>query len=181
MADVSDNGGAQPPAGPSLSIIAQYVKDLSFENPDAPSTLRQRDKPPTINIGINVQSNPLSQTDIEVELKIEGRASDNDKTLFNVELVYAGVFRFLNVPQEQMHPLVMIECPRLLFPYARNILADVTRDGGFPPVLLQPIDFVALWQARRQTAAGTAPTVFSVTEKLVSEKDLEKIWTPTVI
>lgn len=148
MAEASDNGGATQPTGPSLSIIAQYLKDLSFENPDAPNTLRARERPPAINIGINVQANPLSQTDIEVELKIEGRASDGDKTIFVVELTYAGVFRFLNVPQEQVHPLLMIECPRLLFPFARHIIADATREGGFPPLMVDPVDFAALFRQR---------------------------------
>ncbi|MFO1184716.1 MAG: protein-export chaperone SecB [Bauldia sp.] len=154
MADVSDNGGAGQPAGPSLSIIAQYLKDISFENPDAPNSLRPRERPPTINIGINVQANPLSQSDIEVELKIEGRASDGDKTIFVVELAYAGVFRFMNVPQEQIHPLLMIECPRLLFPFARHIIADATREGGFPPLMVDPVDFAALYRQRLGAGGG---------------------------
>lgn len=156
MAEASDNGGASQATGPSLSIIAQYLKDLSFENPDAPNTLRAREKPPTINIGINVGANPLSQTDIEVELKIEGRASEGDKTIFVVELTYAGVFRFLNVPQEQVHPLLMIECPRLLFPFARHVIADATREGGFPPLMVDPVDFAALYRQRVGANPGAA-------------------------
>ena len=89
-----------------------------------------------------------SENDIEVALRIEGKAEAAGTVLFNVELEFAGMFRIVNVPQEQMHPLMMIECPRLLFPFAREIIANAVRNGGFPPLLLDPIDFVALYQQR---------------------------------
>jgi preprotein translocase subunit SecB len=128
-------------------VLAQYVKDLSFENPNAPGALTQNQQP-QINVAVNVAANPGSENDIEIVLRIEGKAEVAGTVLFNVELEFAGMFRIVNVPQEQMHPLMMIECPRLLFPFAREIIANAVRNGGFPPLLLDPIDFVALYQQR---------------------------------
>lgn len=161
MADTDDNGQGQTGDGaPRLNVLAQYVKDLSFENPDAPNSLRPREQPPRINIGINVQANRLSETDVEVALKLEADATENGKTLFAIELVYAGVFRIVNVPEEQIHPLAMIECPRLLFPFARAILADASRNGGFPPLMVDPVDFASLYR-ERMSAGAERPTMVS--------------------
>ena len=154
---MSSNGGpaaAPAPAGqPSLGVVAQYVKDLSFENPGAPGSLQVQVQP-QIGIQINVNANALggtpAPTDFEVELKLEGKAEAAGTVLFSFELVFAGVFRIQNVPQESMQPLVMIECPRLLFPFAREIIASATRNGGFPPLLLDPIDFGSLYMAQQQ-------------------------------
>jgi preprotein translocase subunit SecB len=142
--------GAQPQpssTAPQLMVLAQYVKDLSFENPNAPKSLTQNQQP-QINVSVNVAANPGPGNDIEITLRIEGKAEAAGTVLFNVELEFAGMFRIVNVPQEQMHPLMMIECPRLLFPFAREIIANAVRNGGFPPLLLDPIDFVALYQQR---------------------------------
>jgi preprotein translocase subunit SecB len=141
------NGGDMPPTGapPQLMILAQYVKDLSFENPNAPRSLMQNEQP-QINISVNVSANPMNETDVEVELRLEGKAQAASGMMFNIELLYAGIFRLQNIPQENMHPTMMIECPRLLFPFAREIMATTVRGGGFPPLLLDPIDFVALYQ-----------------------------------
>jgi len=139
----SGNGKA-----PSLNVLAQYIKDLSFENPHAPQSLRPREQPPEINININVNANPLSETDFEVELKLDANAGKDADAMFNVELIYAGVFRLENLPQESIGPAVLIECPRLLFPFARQIVADATRNGGFPPLMIDPVDFAALFQQR---------------------------------
>lgn len=135
-------------AAPSLNVLAQYIKDLSFENPHAPHSLRPREEQPEINININVNANPLSETDFEVELQMNANAGEGDSTMFTVELVYAGVFRLINIPEEAVPPALFIECPRLLFPFARQVMAGATRDGGFPPLMLEPIDFVALFQQR---------------------------------
>jgi preprotein translocase subunit SecB len=134
--------------GASLNVLAQYIKDLSFENPNAPNFALRPDQPPALNVQINVNAKPLSDTDFEVELTIEGKAEHSNTVLFAVELVYAGVFRVQNVPQDSVHPLVLIECPRLLFPFARQIVADTVRDGGFPPLMLDPVDFSALYRQR---------------------------------
>ena len=149
MAEDGSNGqeGAATPQ-PGISVIAQYVKDLSFENPGAPATLRQQGASPNISVSVGVQPRPVSDSDIEVELRLDARAIDGETTLFAIELVYAGVFRLINVTQETVNPIMLIECPRLLFPFARRIIADASRDGGFPPLLLDPIDFVALYRQR---------------------------------
>ncbi len=133
---------------PSMNILAQYVKDLSFENPHAPGSLRPREKAPEINININVNPNALSETDYEVELKLDAKATDGDEVLFNVELVYAGIFRLSGMPPEMLQMAVLIECPRLIFPFARQIMADATRNGSFPPLMIDPVDFAQLFQQR---------------------------------
>jgi len=140
----------------SLRVLAQYVKDLSFENPRAPLSLQPDQSSPAISININVNANPISETDFEVELKLVAQAGENDSLLFNVELLYAGIFRIENVPQEAVHPAVLIECPRLLFPFARAIVADATRNGGFPPLMMDPVDFAALYQQRLAENAARA-------------------------
>jgi preprotein translocase subunit SecB len=133
---------------PTLNILAQYVKDLSFENPGAPKSLGPREKAPDININVNVNANPLSETEFDVVLTMNAEAKNGEAVLFNVELTYGGVFRVANFPQEHMLPLLFIECPRMLFPFARQIVADATRNGGFPPLLIDPIDFAQMFQQR---------------------------------
>jgi preprotein translocase subunit SecB len=150
---MATNGGDQPQAqqnAPQLNVLAQYIKDFSFENPNAPRSLAPSQNPPGISIQINVGVGQLAATDYEVSLKLEGKAESSDPTtlLFAFDLTYSGVFRIQNVPQEQVHPVVMIECPRLLFPFARELIASAVRAGGFPPLLLDPVDFVALYQQR---------------------------------
>ncbi|GGG15834.1 MULTISPECIES: protein-export chaperone SecB [Rhizobiaceae] len=135
-------------ASPSLNILAQYTKDLSFENPGAPRSLQARDNAPAINIGVNVNANPLSDTDFDVVLSLNAEAKEGDKVVFAAELVYGGVFRITGFPQEHMLPVLFIECPRLLFPFARQIIADVTRNGGFPPLMIDPIDFAQMFSQR---------------------------------
>lgn len=152
----SANGAEQ--TGPMLSVLAQYIKDLSFENPNSPNSLRPREKPPEIKINVNVGATPLSETDFEVELKLEAKAEDGSEVMFNAELSYAGVFRIQGIPEESMGPAVLIECPRLLFPFARQIVSDATRNGGFPPLLIDPIDFAQLYQARMAEEAAKATT-----------------------
>jgi preprotein translocase subunit SecB len=139
--------GAPTQATPQLMVLAQYTKDLSFENPNAPNSLAQASQP-QIGVTVNVSANPLNATDFEVELRLEGKAENSGSVMFSFELVFAGMFRVQNVPQENIHPLLLIECPRLLFPFAREIVASAVRNGGFPPLLLDPIDFVALYQQR---------------------------------
>ena len=149
---------AAPPA-PQLNVLAQYTKDLSFENPNAPRSLAPSQTQPAINIQINVHANNLAENEFEVTLKIDGKAENAGKVMFSFDLAYAGVFRIVNVPKENLHPLVMIECPRLLFPFAREIIATAVRDGGFPPLMLDPVDFVGLYRQNmeRQAAAQAAP------------------------
>jgi preprotein translocase subunit SecB len=164
---MATNGGEQAQGqatAPQLNILAQYIKDFSFENPNAPRSLAASQTQPAISIQINVGVGQLAATDFEVSLKLEGKAESTDQPptlLFAFDLTYSGVFRIQNVPQEQMHPVLFIECPRLLFPFAREIVASSVRGGGFPPLLLDPVDFVALYQqrlAQMQQQAAAAPT-----------------------
>lgn len=143
-------------AQPSLNVVAQYVKDFSFENPRAPDSLRPKDGGPQIQVGVNVQSRQRSGVEFEVELKLEVSATQGDETVFHIELDYGGLFRVQNVPQQHLHPFVMIECPRLLFPFARQIVADAAVRGGFPPLMIDPIDFVALYQQYIQQVQSQA-------------------------
>ncbi|MBB3611515.1 protein-export chaperone SecB [Rhizobium sp. BK602] len=145
MANENSGNGA---ASPSLTILAQYTKDLSFENPGAPRSLQARENAPDININVNVNANPLSDSDFDVVLTLSAEAKDGDRVLFHTELVYGGVFRVTGFPQEHMLPLLFIECPRLLFPFARQIIADITRNGGFPPLMIDPIDFAQMFTQR---------------------------------
>ena len=146
----STNGGetgAQPQqASPQLNVLGQYIKDFSFENPNAPRSLAPTQ--PAINVQINVGVGQVAEQDFEVTLKLEGKAEAAASVLFAFDLTFAGIFRIQNVPQEHMHPLLMIECPRLLFPFAREIIATTVRNGGFAPLLLDPVDFVSLYQQR---------------------------------
>jgi len=154
QADATQADATQATQVPQLNVLAQYVKDLSFENPNAPNSLQQHPQQPAINIQINVNARPLAAADYEVELKIEGRAQVQELFLFGFDLLYAGVFRIVNVPQENLHPLLMIECPRLLFPFARELVATATRNGGFPPLMIDPVDFVSIY---RQKLASAQP------------------------
>ena len=119
-------------SGRPLPQRARPLRQDSRSRTERAQSLMQLTKPPAINVQINVNAKPLSNTDFEVELVIEGKAENEGKLLFNVELIYAGIFRVQNVPQENIHPMVLIECPRLLFPFARAIVSDAVRDGGYP-------------------------------------------------
>jgi preprotein translocase subunit SecB len=155
MTDTSGNGaGANAQNGPALNALAQYVKDFSFENPNAPRSLSPQEKAPNIAIQVNVNAKPLAQHDFEVSIALDAKAGEGAELLFKLDLEYAGVFRLMNIPDDQIHPIVMIECPRLLFPFVRQIVADATRNGGFPPLYIDPIDFVALYQRNAAAAAN---------------------------
>ena len=144
----------QQPQGQQLIINAQYIKDLSFENPRAPHSLRQQSAQPSVDINVDVKAQSLGQDTFEVVLTIKSTAKTQDDALFLVELAYAGVITVRNVPQEMLSAVILVETPRLLFPFARNIIADTTRDGGFPPLMINPIDFSEL--LRRNSAATQA-------------------------
>src|SRR3984885_3080922 len=157
------NGGPQPQeapqqAMPQIGVLAQYVKDLSFENPNAPRSMAPTGQQPTINIQVNVDASPIAATDFEVTLRLEGKAESQGMLLFSFELVFAGAFRVQNVPADSLQPVVLIECPRLLFPFAREIVATAVRNGGFPPLLREPIDFVSLYRQRLAAAQASPPS-----------------------
>jgi preprotein translocase subunit SecB len=138
-----------------MRILGQYLKDLSFENPNAPGSLAPQEGQPDINISVNVNARNLGPNDFEVELHIDAKAAGEGKTIFAADVLYAGIFRMENFPQNLLHAAVLIECPRMLFPFARQVLADATRNGGFPPLMLDPIDFASMYQQRlRQQASA---------------------------
>lgn len=136
---------------PQVSILTQYVKDLSFENPNAPASL-QSETAPRIDINVNVNAKRGGDNVYEVELKINAKAMVGDNVAFVIDLLYAGLFGLTNVPDEALEPFLIIEAPRIIFPFARRIIADSVRDGGFPPLMLDPIDFASLYMAQQQGA-----------------------------
>lgn len=139
---------------PQVSILTQYVKDFSFENPNAPASLQMTTQP-RIEINVNVNAKRAGDDLYEVELKIEARATGDDMTAFVIDLLYGGLFGLRNLPEEALEPFLVVEAPRILFPFARRIVADATRDGGFPPLMLEPIDFGSLYlQQQAATASG---------------------------
>ena len=153
-AEQSGNGVGVAETNPRFSILAQYTKDLSFENPNAPRTLGPQQSAPNLSVQINVNARQLAPNDFEVSLMLEGGASQGSDTMFKFELNYAGVFRVENFPPEQVQPMVMIEGPRMLFPFARQIIADAVRGGSYPPLFLDPIDFHSLYLQRLAAAGG---------------------------
>lgn len=157
MSEAPQGGaGPTPPQGevpPQFTMNAQYVKDLSFENPSAPQSLAPSDGRPNIQVNVDVQARSIGPTTFEVELKLGATAQRDDVTLFVAELVYGGMFTIQGFPQEHLQLAVLVQCPTLLFPFARRVLADVVRDGGFPPLLLEPINFLDLFQRQQQAQA----------------------------
>jgi preprotein translocase subunit SecB len=166
MADeVTGNGQpAEQPAGAAqgqqLIINAQYIKDLSFENPRAPQSLMQQATPPSVEINIDVKAQTIGPENYEVVLTINASAKSQNDTLFLIELTYGAVVTVRNVAQQMMPQVVVVETPRLMFPFARNIIADTTRDGGFPPLMINPVDFAEL--LRRNSSAEPIPSADTV-------------------
>jgi len=165
-ADTAANGQTEPmegqgqPAGPGFRIMAQYVRDLSFENPRAPESLRIEGKP-AIDMGVEMNAAGRPDGLFELDLKLSVKATGDDKNaVFHVELVYGGLFALTGVAPQDIEPMLLIECPRYLFPFARQIIAQATSDGGFyPPFMVDPIDFAAIYVARQQqVASGPAET-----------------------
>ena len=157
-----DKTDAQTPSILSqIGVSAQYIKDFSFESPHAPQIFAPAQTAPEISMGVNVRTRPLNENAHEVLLMLRLEAKLGDKSAFIAELTYGGVFVLPKVPEEQLKMLLLIECPRLLFPFARGILANAVRDGGFPQILIAPIDFAILFQANKDnigtmTTAGAA-------------------------
>lgn len=141
---------------PSFNLIGQYIKDMSFENPGAPASIMTGSGNPSFNVNINVAVKKQNDEIYAVELTLTAKAEREKLVLFNVELVYGGVFRLRNVPESDIPPLLMIECPRLIFPFARQVLASVTQQGGFPPLMMEPVDFASIYRQNLQNIANQA-------------------------
>ena len=150
------NGATEEAGGPQVpfNILLQYLKDFSFENPQAPIVFTRERKQPQLDVKVDVTVQQLSDTDFEVSLHLNGEAKEDDQTIYLVELVYGGVVRINEVPQEVLQPVLFVEIPRFLFPYARNVFSEAVANGGFPSVMLAPVDFLDLF--RRRVAAAQA-------------------------
>lgn len=146
----------EQPQQPQILLNVQYIKDLSFEVPNAPQIFVQQEAKPQIAINVDIDAARLDGDVFQVILKLEVDAKTGEDQVFLVELAYGAVVTMSGIPDEQAEPALLIEVPRLIFPFARRIVADVTRDGGFPPLLMDPIDFVRLYQQRQQMAAAEA-------------------------
>jgi len=155
MTDVSpaENGAN---VSPGIRIVAQFVRDLSFENPRAPNSLRAQAGPPQIDLSVEMNARARTDDLFESDLKLTVTATSENETVFQIELLYGGLFQLANIPEADIEQVLLIECPRFMFPYVRRIIADLTGEGGFPPFLLDPIDFGAVYHARRaqQAQAG---------------------------
>ena len=150
------NGEGQAQAAQArLSILTQYVKDMSFENPRAPYGVQQGARP-EIQIQVDVHTAPAGPDRHEVVIDINVEAKTDDGPVFLVELAYGGLFELVNIPADSLQLLLQVECPRLLFPFARRVVADATRDGGFPPLMIDPIDFLTLYRRKVQAGAEAA-------------------------
>lgn len=150
---------------PSFSLIGQYIRDMSFENPGAPGSIMLGGPNPNFQVGINVGVKKQSDDVYAVEITLNAKADREKNVLFNVELIYGGVFRMKNIPEAQLAPLLLVECPRLIFPFARQVLATITQQGGFPPLMMEPVDFNAIYlqnlkslQDAQAAQNGAAPT-----------------------
>ena len=153
---MTNGDGAPPPQEVRVQILGQYVKDLSFENPGSPANPAVR---PQIELGVDLQARQLDADRYETELKLRVTAKAEDRPLFLLELVYAGMFAIQNAPPEIVQQFLLIEAAHMMFPFARRVVADVIRDGGMPPLLIEPIDFAGLYRAKQgqmQTEQATA-------------------------
>jgi len=155
----SENGAtkAAPVGEPSVKVLGQYIKDLSFENPNAPESFQQTTgQQPELEVSLNVALKPLGPNLHEVTLNVETKLASTEKVLFQLQLAYAGAFQIENVPGNVMDQLLRIQCPTLLFPFVRRLVADLTRDGGFPSLYLDPVDFGQLYMQEMAKQKSTA-------------------------
>lgn len=147
---------SEPAVNPnqSFTVKGQYIKDLSFENPNAPQSLMMTNVKPGIDVNVDLKAQKLQEGMYEMTLHIAARAIADNNTLFLVDLAYSGIFHLVNIPADRIEAVLLIDCPFVLFPFARRVIADVTRDGGFPPLMLDPIDFHSLY-LQNKPAPGT--------------------------
>ncbi|WP_118134192.1 protein-export chaperone SecB [Oceanicella sp. SM1341] len=153
------------PVQPRLQVVSQFIRDLSFENVAAQKSLNASEAKPEITVNVGLDAGKLGDDLYEVKMKVNIDATAEGNKIFVLEMEYAGRFVVQNVPEAQLHPFLLIECPRMIFPYVRRIIGDVTRDGGYPPLNVDNIDFVNLYrqevERRRAAAQSEAPTTLS--------------------
>ncbi len=146
----SDAEAANPDT-PRFAMRGQYIKDLSFENPHAPASLIGQAEPPKVDMNVDLTAQKIQDDMFELTMNISVRAQ-GERTLFIVDLAYGGLFAIANIPEDKLEQLLLVDCAFLLYPFARRVVADVSRDGGFPPLLLEPIDFLRLFRESKQEA-----------------------------
>jgi preprotein translocase subunit SecB len=162
MADPTDTGNGNPAAGPPLQVrvVGQYIKDLSFENPNVRKLIDGPGEKPTLRVEVNVNATKMTERAFESVIEFKAQASNQAGVIYDLELTYAGLFEIQSIPEQALEPFLLINCPALLFPFLRRLVADLTREGGFPPLLLDPIDFAGLFmQKKQQGAQGLKPAV----------------------
>ncbi|PYG26544.1 protein-export chaperone SecB [Pelagimonas varians] len=153
-----NNGAEAAPQAPKMNVLAQFIRDLSFENILAQKGV-SGEVQPEVSVQVNLDAKKRTaenQYEVVMKLKVDSKSASAKEQLFLLELDYAGVFNIEGIPEDQMHPFLLIECPRMLFPFVRRIVSDVTRDGGFPPLNLETIDFVALYRTELQRRQAEA-------------------------
>jgi preprotein translocase subunit SecB len=165
MAEPSDGGNGNvgnAPAGVAaqpqvqVRIVGQYIKDLSFENPNVRKLLDGPGDQPALRVDVNVNATKVRDKVFESAIVFKAQANSKAGVIYDLELTYAGLFEVQNLPERALEPFLLINCPSLLFPFLRRLVADLTREGGFPPLLLDPIDFASMFMQKRQQAAGPA-------------------------
>ncbi len=160
--DTSDGGqtaseaAATPLEGAQLAVLAQFIKDLSFESPNSPRSLQRPGENPKLQVNVNVQAAKESDDIYQVDLMFEAQAQSDDGVIYNIELVYSGMFRLTNIPDEFLQTVLSVDCPTILFPFLRRIVADLTQEGGFPPLLMDPMDFASLYRENAERSAEQA-------------------------
>ena len=159
----SDNQAAAQEGGQGIQaqVVAQYIKDLSFENPNVEKLLSGPGDNPNMKLEVNVNARRMNEDLYESAIDFKAHATNQSGTIYQLEAVYAGIFRIKNIPEEALEPFLLINCPALIFPYLRRLASDLTREGGFPPLLLDPIDFAGLYMRRKQQESGEQPQVLS--------------------
>jgi preprotein translocase subunit SecB len=150
----------EPTTAPGIRVLAQFIRDLSFENPRAPDSMHASQAQPAIDLGVELSARGRIDGLFEVDMKLSATAARENEPVFHLELVYGGLFAVTGVAEQDIEPMLLIECPRFLFPFARRIVSDMTTDGGFPPFMLEPLDFAAIYAQRKaaesQQAVGQA-------------------------
>ena len=158
MTDLPPTGAAPTEEPPAIRILAQNIRDLSYESPHAPESLRAGGAQPQVDLGVELNAKGRPDGFYEVELKLNARALRDSQAVFVIELIYAGLFQIVGIAGPDLEAVLMIECPRYLFPFARRVVADLTGEGGFPPFMLEPIDFAGIYASRKQADGQTAGT-----------------------
>jgi preprotein translocase subunit SecB len=158
QAKAGNGEGREPSPGQQaqIRVIAQYIKDLSFENPNVRKLLDSQGEPPNLRVEVNVNASKITDKAYESAIQLKAEATNNLGTIYDLELSYAGMFEIANMPEPSLEPFLLINCPALLFPFARRLVADLTREGGFPPLLLDPFDFATLYLRRQQDLRAQA-------------------------